>query len=431
MKSYHGVAVSLLIIPSTALCVEALRHIAVWASEVAKTITKRVYAWLYLFMGPSLIQDGFDRAKDQPYEILSPDTRYVFVPSKKHIRELDSAPDTVLSLQAASKQEIHSEHPIVNGKHPTLWTVQYSMANVAKNEPFMVAALAYIEETLLCAEAVKLLPKSVAPTIGSIIARFLKAHEKIYAVLIPVAEERCQERDLANLGQNVPKHTDCIQWIMETAPRQKPWTPKRIVHELMAIWFGSVHALSTTITFAVQDLCLHPEYVEPLRRELVARYAQFERTGLGLPLLDSFTKESARLTPVESMSMRRYATQPFALSDGTKLSVGDWACVPVKAIMQDSRSYPDPLTFNGFRFASPNDLKSAETDSQFNFSQPKPSIPGRYYAVAVMKVILGQIILNYDCELVDQQRTRWHTWRSSMLPKKNTMVVFTPRDSSA
>tara|TARA_R110002003_G_scaffold110_2_gene9237 strand:- start:5154 stop:5345 length:192 start_codon:yes stop_codon:yes gene_type:complete len=52
--------------------------------------------------------------------------------------------------------------------------------------------------------------------------------------------------------------------------------------------------------------------------------------------------------------------------------------------------------------------------------------PGRYYASAVMKVILGQIIMNYDCELADPEAPRWWTWRSSMLPKEKTMVIFTP-----
>lgn len=44
------------------------------------------------------------QAGGEPFEILAPDTRYVFVSALKHIKELDSAPDTVLSLQAASKQ---------------------------------------------------------------------------------------------------------------------------------------------------------------------------------------------------------------------------------------------------------------------------------------------------------------------------------------
>ena len=65
---------------------------------------RRYQAWCYLFKGTSLIQKGYDTSNGKPYEILAPDTRYVFVSSPKHIRELDVAPDTMLSLQAASKQ---------------------------------------------------------------------------------------------------------------------------------------------------------------------------------------------------------------------------------------------------------------------------------------------------------------------------------------
>ena len=184
---------------------------------------------------------------------------------------------------------------------------------------------------------------TLTSVIGNIISRHIKSHEIIFKGLLPVVEERCRERDLALAGQSVPYHVyiakstddepvltlwqaDCIQWIMETSPKDNPWTPKRIVHELMAIWFGSVHALSTvsyllsnclslisnnsanskTITFAIHDLCLHPEYVGPLREELQGnQYAEFEQTARGLPLLDSFVKESARLTPVEA---REYKT---------------------------------------------------------------------------------------------------------------------------
>ena len=54
--------------------------------------------------------------------------------------------------------------------------------------------------------------------------------------------------------------------------------------------------------------------------------------------------------------------------------------------------------------------------------------PGRYYAAAVIKVILAQIILHYDCELVQPEAPRWFTWRSSMLPKESTLVTFVARD---
>ena len=43
-----------------------------------------------------------------------------------------------------------------------------------------------------------------------------------------------------------------------------------------------------------------------------------------------------------------------------------------------------------------------------------------------MKVMLTQIILNYDCVLVDKDAPRWFTWRSSMIPREKTLVIFAP-----
>ncbi|KAI1121769.1 cytochrome P450 [Nemania abortiva] len=480
--------------------------LAVIGISAIKKIRNRASAWRYLIHGQSIIQREFDNAHNEPFEIFAPDNRYVFVSSEKHIKEVDSAPDTVLSLQAASKQmlqpaytmhgfnwfdrrgtegvgfvralrvlltnnlpqilptlscivrarfeQLHSEHAKVNGEvHSPVYPMIIQLVvlsnalsffgeELAKNEAFMIAALSYVEETLICAEIVRLVPKFMAPFVGKMLASRLKCQKIIYSALLPVAEERCLERDYKKLGHSVPDHADCIQWIMQTSPSQKPWTPERIVHELIAIWFGSVHALSTTITFAIHDLCLHPEYVTPLREELAHGLDNFEQTGKGLALLDSFIKESARLSPVESMSTRRAALKPFTLSDGTSVGVGDWLCTPVRALMQSGSHYPDPLEFNGFRFVDPSTItESAKVSKSF---QEKPSrlvdvdntfhvwgtgrmaCPGRYYAAAIMKLILGQIIMKYECRLVDSLAPRHITWRSTMIPRQKTMVVFTP-----
>lgn len=58
------------------------------------------------------------------------------------------------------------------------------------------------------------------------------------------------------------------------------------------------------------------------------------------------------------MSTRRCAVKPFSFADGTKLEVGDWACTPVSAMMQDEKWYPDARTFSGFRFVSDEVLAS-------------------------------------------------------------------------
>lgn len=46
---------------------------------------------------------------------------------------------------------------------------------------------------------------------------------------------------------------------------------------------------------------MHPEYVDTLRSEIEGpAYMAWEQTGNGMPLLDSFLKESARLSPLEN-----------------------------------------------------------------------------------------------------------------------------------
>jgi hypothetical protein len=62
-------------------------------------------------------------------------------------------------------------------------------------------------------------------------------------------------------------------------------------------------------------------------------------------------------------STRRSALQTFMLSDGTTLNVGDWACTPVRAIMQDARYYPSPLEFSGFRFVEEKVLSGHDLSS--------------------------------------------------------------------
>jgi hypothetical protein len=72
--------------------------------HIIRPLIKRYQTWAFLFWGPEIIQDAFNKAEGKPFELSAPDNRYVFVSNPEQIKELDNAPDTVLSLQAASKQ---------------------------------------------------------------------------------------------------------------------------------------------------------------------------------------------------------------------------------------------------------------------------------------------------------------------------------------
>lgn len=58
--------------------------------------------------------------------------------------------------------------------------------------------------------------------------------------------------------------------------------------------------LYQVISFALYNLCKHPEYIEPLTNEIIAMEESSkdgQRNYDDLPLMDSFLKETARLNP--------------------------------------------------------------------------------------------------------------------------------------
>lgn len=105
--------------------------------------------------------------------------------------------------------------------------------------------------------------------------------------------------------------------------------------------------------------------MEPLREEIrqvlgdesVTSVRDVER----LPLLDSFLRESIRMTNTDPVVMRRKAVDPHVFRDGTRVAKGDWVCIPQQAIMMDGSKYHDPHRFDGFRFANANnDLRQGK-----------------------------------------------------------------------
>ncbi|KAI1824544.1 cytochrome P450 [Xylaria intraflava] len=479
-----------------------------------------ITAWSFLIRGPTIIQNAYDQSNGAPFTVDAPDNRYVVVSSWDHIQEIDAAPESVLSLQGAAKEvlqpkhtmvdfnwhdkkgadgapllktlrnlltghlpnvlpelrrsmsgmfdEMHDSHPVVNGikLSPVYPMVIRAIAQsnafaffgkeLSANEDFMKTGMVFIEETLVIAEVVRLLPSRFSGHIGRFLARKLNSGKRVYDALEPIVARRFAERERRRLGHDVPEHKDCIHWIMETSPKTKPWSVQRVIHELIAVWFGSVHITSTTACFALFDLCLHKEYIQPLREEIErTTWEAFDESGGKLfPLLDSFMKESARLTPVESVSTRRKALKPFQLSDGTRVETGQWICSAVRGMNLDSAHYASANEFHGFRFVEPEVLARAfSRDSSLpdSFKIPEPgkasqfvelsdwqlwgtgrsACIGRWYASAAIKVMLGLFITKWDMELVDPTASRYFSWRTFIYPYSSTKVILKPRVSRA
>lgn len=83
--------------------------------------------------------------------------------------------------------------------------------------------------------------------------------------------------------------------------------------------------------------------------------------------------------------------------------------VPVEDVHYDESIYPNARHFDPFRFTKPNGAaadgkgyKSAVTldDHFLGFGTGRHGCPGRFFAVHEMKLMVAQMLLNYDVDYV-------------------------------
>ncbi|KAL4935822.1 hypothetical protein BDV06DRAFT_233927 [Aspergillus oleicola] len=477
-------------------------------AEPSIYILKLLRSLEYIWNGPEILRKA--HMKDMPYAIATPETYQVHFSSTTHIKQLLHMPDTHLSLHALAKDmfqpsytmnglavhdcmsangsihqralqaELRAHLPALSqplsaciSKTLTTEITPKPLADgwrafqifpfakrlitntnaliffgpkVSSDPIFLKAALEYPEHVMQTAEVLRLIPAWLAPFIAPRIMRGHRAVTILIGYLTPVVESRLRLAD-----NQPPEQADCIQFIVNAVVHKKQrdeWPAERIVQVLLGIWFASVHQPAMCLFYALDDLCRHPQYIQPLRDELSLSQAMMKPSSYPesdsiidtdtTPLLDAFLRESARLNPTDSISMRRKVLRPTTFSDGTRLARDDIACIPLQMILQSEVNYIDPLTFNPGRFVHctasgtcSSNKNSKFTDADVTFpiwGLGKHACPGRHYASVLLKLVLAHVLLRYDVRLPDGDTgTRSFYWRSSIVPRSGAVLYFRER----
>jgi len=244
-------------------------------------------------------------------------------------------------------------------------------------------------------------------------------------LVVPIVEERRKMEALEDPTYQKPN--DFLQWLMDEAWNERDGQPAELVHRLLVLALASVHTTSMTATQVLYDLIARPEYLEPLREEILKAVAEdggWKKTTLTkMRKLDSFMKESQRMNgPSLSklflcqkkvinnshhsshlVGFKRAVMEPLTLSDGVQLPRGVHLVVPVVPIALESVE-PNPDVFDGFRFyrerqkpGQSNLHQFAMTDKKnMHFGHGRYSCPGRFFASHTIKILIAQLILKYD-----------------------------------
>ncbi|KAI1413681.1 cytochrome P450 [Hypoxylon sp. FL1857] len=202
----------------------------------------------------------------------------------------------------------------------------------------------------------------------------------------------------------------------------KDTDPDRITARLLILTAAALHTSSMAITHVIFDLCAMPEYVEPLRSEAQAALAQENgewqlSTIKRLRRLDSFLKESQRVNQSTFLGFDRKVMSPIELSDGkTVLPRGASIAIPGVLMARDSIFYDDPQRFDGFRFYQPDEENVGSANTQHDYTGIEPgnlswgsgrfTCPGRWYGAAMIKLIVANLLLDYEFSFPPGQTER-------------------------
>ena len=110
---------------------------------------------------------------------------------------------------------------------------------------------------------------------------------------------------------------------------------------------------------------------------------------------------------IKTAAPPRLTQRRFTFQDGSSVPAGTLLTAPFDAICQDSSVYPNPETFDPWRFYNKrSQSKQEDTRQAFSFTSEEwlqfglgvQACPGRWLASKEVKIILAILITQFDIE---------------------------------
>ncbi|TGJ83751.1 hypothetical protein E0Z10_g5013 [Xylaria hypoxylon] len=242
-----------------------------------------------------------------------------------------------------------------------------------------------------------------------------------------------------------------ISWLLKYLPDHEKTSTKLGLLQ-MQVSFASLHTTTgattnvrldieifqtrTQLMFkqALLDLATYPQFVDGLRQEIDSVLAEdgeaidengqlyiTKATIAKMKNLDSFLKESQRLTPLAFDGMSRRLHKKVTFSNGITIPKGVLLTMPIYPSHCKSQSEKNPIigrdcapnsapldVFDAYRFARLREIPGNEAkyqstatgEGQFTFGHGPNACPGRFFALYIMKVIMIHVLRNYDLRLL-------------------------------
>ncbi|KAI1127654.1 cytochrome P450 [Nemania abortiva] len=285
-----------------------------------------------------------------------------------------------------------------------------------REKEWLKVSIEFTYDMFLAAFTLRMFP----PWMHPLVAHFVPARWRIRNQM-RVAQKYVSthtEEHVAAIKNGEKAEDTLLGWMIDHGTEKEKSIPEMAARQCV-LTLASIHTTSMSVSNLLFDLCAHPEWLPVLRQEIddvVELYGKIEESALNhkqwlakLEKMDSFIVEDQRINPPILLNPQRIALVPLTLKDGTKIPVGARIAWAGHHHANDPDIVPNPDKFDPMRSYRKrhannreliNKYTAGQTDkNSLSFGYGGQACPGRYFAVAEIKLVLMRLLLEFDFKL--------------------------------
>ncbi|KAJ6468009.1 cytochrome P450 [Mycena vitilis] len=307
-----------------------------------------------------------------------------------------------------------------------------------RDEKFLKRQVSVAAQSIPMAQVLNWFPAFSRPAVWKTFSVLAGSKDECVRLLTPYVQARVEYAQ----QDNPSTITDLL---LRYAPESDLNDARRLAIRVVHLNMASIHTTSIFTTHALFELArLPPDQLAQIRDEMAAAIDSVggvcNKAAVGkFYLIDSLLKEVGRYHSLFAVGSSRIALKEAVIADGVVLPPGSVVALAPKPLHFNPQVYPDPLTFDPFRFAKlrtgesgSSDIRQAFTtlsNDYIVFGVGTHACPGRFFAALKIKVILCEILMNYDVSFPvgDSTQPKPFAFNVFTMPNMTARLVFTKR----
>lgn len=277
---------------------------------------------------------------------------------------------------------------------------------MCSNDEWVNAVAEYSRSAFMCIPELQMYPAFTR----RIVHWFLPSAQRVRANLVPcrrsfqpvVERRKALKAEALARGEPAPVFDDALSWFEKEYGSNYDPVISQVTLSTVAI-----DTTSDLLQSCMLQLARHPEFIKPLRDEVVEVLGTqgLKKVALyNLKFMDSCLKETQRIKPVLA-AIRRGVIADVTLEDGFVVRKGERIMLD-STNMWNGEYFPDPEKFNPYRFMEWREQGKesiahlvSTSDKHMGFGHGQHACPGRFFAANELKLALCHLVLKYDWKL--------------------------------